>query len=191
MAEETQHLLEKIRPPRVEITYDVEIGDAIIMKQLPFVVGIMADLCGVPLNPLPKLKDRKFVEIDVDSFTEIMGKIAPTLPIRATNVLTNAGGFLDILLTFSSMDDFNPVNVARQIPELAKLLESRQHLSDLLTKLDGNDTLDGFLQQIMASGPLQKSLQSEVAAEEAPASTPATSSPQDAKPGDVSPNPSK
>jgi len=178
MTESTQHILEKIRPPRVEITYDVEIGDAIIMKQLPFVVGIMADLLGVPLNPPTKLKDRKFTEIDCGSFNTVMGKMAPTLPLRVPNVLTNEGGELNILLTFNTMDDFNPINIAGQVPELDQLLTARQHLSDLLTKLDGNDTLDGYLQEIIASSALQKSLQSQVQAETAQT---------DAKPGDVQP----
>lgn len=178
MTESTQHLLEKIRPPRVEITYDVEIGDAIIMKQLPFVVGIMADLLGVPLNAPPKLKDRKFTEIDAGSFNTIMAKMGPTLPLRVPNVVTNAGGELNVLLSFNTMDDFNPVNIARQVPELAKLLEARQHLSDLLTKLDGNDVLDGFLQEIIANKTLQSSLQTEVQEEDTQA---------DAKPGDIQP----
>ena len=182
---ETQHLLEKIRPPRVQITYDVEIGDAIIMKQLPFVVGIMADLAGVPANPLPKLKDRKFVDIDSGSLNEIMSKIAPRLPLRVPNVLTNAGGEINVLLNFPDMDAFNPVNVARQVPPLAKLLDARQHLSDLLIKLDGNDTLDAFLQEIIQSTAIQKSLQSEVQAEDAQAAA------QDAKPGDTTPGPAQ
>lgn len=174
MAENTQQLLTKIRPPRVQITYDVETGDAIIMKQLPFIVGVLADLAGVPENTPPKLKDRKFVEIDMDSFNEVMGKIAPRLPLRVPNVLDNQGGELNILLNFATMDDFNPVNVAKQIPALAQLLDARERLSNLLAKLDGNDTLDSLLQEVAHSTDLQKELQTDIQQED---TQPGTSSP--------------
>jgi len=149
MAESTQHKLSRVRPPRVQITYDVEIGDAIEMKELPFVGGILADLSGKPEVPLPKIKDRKFVEIDRDNFNEIMGAIAPRLAFQVENRLADDGSKLNIELKFGHMDDFDPVNVLKQVEPLRKLYDARQRLSDLLTKLDGNDELEGLLQEVV------------------------------------------
>ena len=145
---ETQHLLDKIRPPRVQITYDVEIGDAIEMKELPFVVGVLADLSGDrdPNVPMPALKERKFAEMDRDNIGEIMAKIAPRLTFQCENVLTDDDkDMLNLELTFNKVDDFDPVNVIKQVPTLDELYKTRTMLRDLLTKLDGNDTLDTLL----------------------------------------------
>jgi type VI secretion system protein ImpB len=149
MAESTQHKLDRIRPPRVQITYDVEIGGAIEKKELPFVVGIMADLSGKPDEPLPRLKDRKFVEIDRDNFNDVLEAIAPRLALRVDNKLSNDGSKLNVELRFHHMDDFNPVNVLKQVEPLRKLYDARQRLTDLLAKLDGNDALDARLQEII------------------------------------------
>jgi len=151
MAESTQQKLSRIRPPRVQITYDVEIGDAIQMKELPFVGGILADLSGKPEIPLPKIKDRKFVEIDRDNFNEIMGAIAPRLAFQVENRLADDGSKLNIDLKFGCMDDFNPVSVLKQVEPLRKLYDARQKLSDLLTKLDGNDELEGLLKDVVVN----------------------------------------
>lgn len=151
MDESTQHKLDRIRPPRVQITYDVEIGDAIQMKELPFVGGIMADLSGVPEEALPKVKDRKFVEIDRDNFNDVMASINPRLVFQVENKLANDGSKLNVELKFNHMDDFNPVTVLKQVTPLKKLYDARQRLSDLLTKLDGNDELDQLLQDVVAS----------------------------------------
>jgi type VI secretion system protein ImpB len=151
MSESTQHKLDRIRPPRVQITYDVEIGDAIEMKELPFVGGIMADLSGQPAEPLPKLKDRKFVEIDRDNFNEVMAACKPRLAFQVDNKLADDDTRFNIELNFRNMDDFDPVNVLKQVTPLRKLYEARQRLSDLLTKLDGNDELDQLLQDVVAS----------------------------------------
>jgi len=151
MAESTQHKLDRIRPPRVQITYDVEIGDAIQMKELPFVVAIMSDLSGKPLDPLPKVKERKFVEIDRDNFNEVLASIKPRLTYQVENRLTNDGSKLNMELFFSHMDDFDPVNIIKQVNPLRKLFEARQRLNDLLGKLDGNDDLDRLLQDIVAN----------------------------------------
>jgi type VI secretion system protein ImpB len=148
MLESIQHKLDRVRPPRVQITYDVEIGGAIVMKELPFVMGIMADLSGMPENPLPRVKYRKFVEIDRDNFNDIMEKIQPRLAIRVDNKLENEGHMSTVLL-FNTMDDFNPLNVTQQIEPLRNLYEARAKLKDLLTKLDGNDVLDELLGRIM------------------------------------------
>jgi len=149
MAESTQHKLDRIRPPRVQITYDVEIGDAIVMKELPFVGGIMADLSGKPEEPLPKVKDRKFVEIDRDNFNDIMDSINPRIVYQVPNRLVDDDSKLNLELKFNNMDDFNPVNVLQQIKPLKKLFDARQRLTDLLTKLDGNDDLDMLLQDVV------------------------------------------
>jgi len=151
MSTSTQHKLDRVRPPRVQITYDVEIGDAIEMKELPFVGGIMADLSGKPEEPLPKLRDRKFVEIDRDNFNDVMTAIRPRLVFQADNRLAHDDSKLNIELKFGQMDDFDPVNVLKQVEPLRKLYEARQKLSDLLTKLDGNDDLDKLLQDVVAS----------------------------------------
>jgi type VI secretion system protein ImpB len=151
MAESTQHKLDRIRPPRVQITYDVEIGDAIQKKELPFVVGIMADLSGKPEQPLAKLKDRKFVEIDRDNFNDVLASSAPRLTYRVDNKLTNDGSKLNVELRFRNLDDFNPTNVVNQIEPLRKLLEARRRLTDLLGKLDGNDKLDELLQEVVSN----------------------------------------
>ncbi len=146
-----QHKLDRIRPPRVQITYDVEIGDAIQKKELPFVVGIMADLSGKPEQPLAKLKDRKFVEIDRDNFNDVLASSAPRLTYRVDNKLTNDGSKLNVELRFRNLDDFNPTNVVNQIEPLRKLLEARRRLTDLLGKLDGNDKLDELLQEVVSN----------------------------------------
>jgi len=152
MAESTQHKLSRVRPPRVQITYDVEIGNAIEMKELPFVVGILSDLAGKPENPLPPVKDRKFVNIDRDNFNDVMTAIGPGLALRVPNKLTDdTDAMINASLKFNTMDDFNPINIVKQVEPLRKLYEARQRLTDLLAKLDGNDELDALLQEIIGN----------------------------------------
>src|SRR5579864_25025 len=158
MPESTQHKLDRIRPPRVQITYDVEIGGAIQKKELPLVVGIMADLSGKPEEALPKLKDRKFVEIDRDNFNDILKSIAPRMTAQVDNKLSKDGGKTNIELKFRHIDDFSPLNIVLQVEALKKLFESRQKLNDLLAKLDGNDTLDQMLQTATANTDEMKQL---------------------------------
>jgi type VI secretion system protein ImpB len=175
MAESTQHVLSRVRPPRVQITYDVEIGDAIEKKELPFVVGVLADLSGKPAEALPPVRDRKFVEIDRDNFNDVLASIEPRLAIRTPNRLKpDANDNLNIELRFKHMDDFGPVEVINQVPALRKLYEGRQRLRDLLTKLDGNDDLAGLLNQVIANSADQAALKQQLggsaaAAEEKPA----------------------
>jgi len=149
--ESLQHTLDRVRAPRVQITYDVEIGDTIEMKEIPFVVGVLGDFSGKPSEPLPKLKDRKFVEIDRDNFNKVLEGMKPRVAYRVDNKLTDEGGQLAVDLTFKSMDDFHPERVAEQIEPLRKLVEARRRLSDLLTKLDGNDKLEELLQDVISS----------------------------------------
>jgi type VI secretion system protein ImpB len=159
--ESLQHKLDRVRAPRVQITYDVEIGDAIEMKEIPFVVGVLADLSGKPDEPLPKLKDRKFVEIDRDNFDRVLEGMKPRLAYRVDNKLTNDDTKMAVELRFKSMDDFHPEKVANQITPVRKLVEARKRLSDLLAKLDGNDKLDELLQQVIGSTESLEKLGSE------------------------------
>jgi type VI secretion system protein ImpB len=151
MPESIQHKLDRVRPPRVHITYDVEIGDAIEMKEIPFVVGVLADLSGKPDEPLPKMKDRKFIEIDRDNFDQVLEGMNPRLAYRVDNKLTDDDTQMAVELRFKSMDDFHPERVADQVEPLRKLVEVRHRLSDLLSKMDGNDRLEELLQDVMAS----------------------------------------
>ena len=149
MAESRQHTLDRVRKPRVHITYDVEIGDAIEKKELPFIVGVLANLSGNPENPLPKMKDRKFVEIDRDNFMEVMAIINPRLVIRVANKLSDENPEISIELLFKKVSDFEPQNIAKNIPSLALLYNKRNSLKNLITKMDGNDQLEAILTQIM------------------------------------------
>ncbi|MBW2592191.1 MAG: type VI secretion system contractile sheath small subunit [Deltaproteobacteria bacterium] len=152
MAKESlQHTLDRVRAPRVQITYDVEVGDSIEMKEIPFVVGVLGDLSGKPDEPLPKLKDRKFVEIDRDNFDTVLAGMKPRLAFRADNKLVDDDSKMAVELRFKSMDDFHPERVAEQITPVRKLVEARKKLSDLLNKLDGNDRLDELLQDVISS----------------------------------------
>ena len=167
--ESTQHKLDRIRPPRVQITYDVETGGAIEMKELPFVMGIMADLSGNPEQPLPNLKDpkRKFVDIDRDNFDDVMKGMAPRLAYKVDNKLTNDDSKMGVELKFNSIDDFGPEEVANQVEPLRKLVEIRKQLSALLAKADGNDKLAEKLQDIIKDTELQQKIGKEAGLGEA------------------------
>jgi type VI secretion system protein ImpB len=154
MAESLQHKLDRVRSPRVHITYDVETGGAIEMKEIPFVMGVLADLSGKPDEPLPRLRDRKLVEIDRDNFHEVLKGMKPRLAFRVDNKLTNDDTRLAIELRFQHLDDFSPERVAQQIEPLKKLIEVRRQLSSLLAKTDGNDQLSARLQEIISSTEL-------------------------------------
>jgi len=149
MAESIQHKLDRVRPPRVQITYDVETGGAIQKRELPLVVGILADLAGKPAESPEPLKNRGFVEIDRDNFNDVMQSITPRLAFQTENAIAKDGSKLNVELHFQHIDDFEPVNVIKQVSPLKKLFEARQRLTDLLTKLDGNDELDKLLQEIV------------------------------------------
>lgn len=149
MGESRQHTIDRIRRPRVHITYDVEIGNAIEKKELPFVVGVLADLSGMPESPLPPLKFRKFVEIDRDNFSEMMRIISPRLVIRVLNRISGDIPESSIELNFEKIEDFEPQNLAQKVPILAQLYRKRTNLRNLITKMDGNDSLEALLNQIM------------------------------------------
>ncbi len=145
--ESAQHKLDRVRPPRVHITYDVEIGDAIELKELPFVLGVLGDFTGMPEQPLPRLRDRKFVEINPDNFDKVLEGMNPHLAFSVENKLSEDpdAGQLRVNLNFKSMDDFEPENVAKQVKPLKELLDLRTKLADLRGAMMGNDKLDELL----------------------------------------------
>lgn len=161
--ESTQHKLDRIRSPRVHITYDVELNGAMEKKELPFVIGVLADLSGKPDpdRPLPKLSDRKFVQIDRDNFNDIMKSIQPRLAFQVDNELQGDGSKLNVELKFNNIDDFDPEQVARQVEPLNKLLQTRRDLEALLAKTDGNGKLEELLNQIVSSPDTLRRLRDE------------------------------
>lgn len=164
--ESTQHTLDRVRPPRVQITYDVEIGDAIEMKELPFVVGVMADLAGNKPHDQGKLKDRKFVEIDRDNFDDVLRSIKPRAVLQVDDKLSGEDNKFNIELNFEKVEDFDPVNVVNQVKPLKELLDARKKLSDLISKLDGNDDLDDLLQKVVKETDELKKVQELVKAQQ-------------------------
>lgn len=163
MGESTQYKLSRIRPPRVQITYDVETGGAIEMKELPLIVGILADLSGKPEEPLPVLKKRKFVEIDRDNFNDVMAAFKPRLAFQVTSKLNGDDTQkLNVALNFKNIGDFHPGSIVQQIEPLKKLYEARQRLRDLMAKLDGNDDLDALLQQVASNTDGQQQIKAQL-----------------------------
>lgn len=156
--ESLQHKLDRVRPPRVHITYDVEVGGAIELKELPFVVGVLGDFVGKPEDPLPPLKQRKFVEIDPDNFDQVMAGMKPRVAFTVDNKLQNDGTKIGVDLKFNGIEDFEPDSVVQQIEPLRKLVEARQKLSDLRSKMDGNDKLEALLNDVVANSDKQKQL---------------------------------
>ncbi len=156
--ESLQHKIDRVRPPRVQITYDVEIGGAIELKELPFVVGVMGDFVGKPEDPLPALKNRKFVEIDPDNFNQVLAGMKPRLAFTTENKLQDDGSKMGVELKFSNIEDFEPDNIVQQVEPLRKLVEARKKLSDLRSKLDGNEKLETMLEDIIANADKQKEL---------------------------------
>src|SRR3984957_19372721 len=148
MPESLQHKLDRVRSPRVHITYDVETGGAIEKKELPFVMGVFGDYSGMPEEPLPRVKDRKFVEINPDNFDNVLAAMKPHLAFSVENKLSEDAdaGQIKVDLRFRSMDDFEPANVAKQVKPLKELLDLRTRLSDLRGSLHSNDKLDEMLQ---------------------------------------------
>ena len=158
--ESVQKRLDKVRPPRVQLTYDVQIGDAIEQKEIPFVAGVLGDFTGKqdPNNPLPKLKDRKFVSIDLDNFDDVMQGMAPSATYRVKNKLGADGGEFAVNLNFKQMDDFRPEAVVQQVEPLKKLLDARTKLADLRNKLAGNEKLEDLLGDVLNNTEKLKSL---------------------------------
>ncbi|MDR7272996.1 type VI secretion system protein ImpB [Pelomonas saccharophila] len=157
MSKSSQKFIARNRAPRVQIEYDVELYGAEKKVQLPFVMGVMADLSGKPEDPLPPVTDRKFLEIDVDNFDSRMKSMKPRVAFNVENTLTGEGS-LPVDITFESMDDFSPAAVARKVEGLNKLLEARQQLSNLITYMDGKSGAGDLIAKVLADPTLLKTL---------------------------------
>lgn len=168
MAQESVHKkLGRVRPPRVHVTYDVEVGDAIEVKELPFVMGVLGDFTGQPEEPLPKIRERRFVEVNPDNFDSVLESIKPHLAFSVENKLSedpNAGQ-LKVDLHFKSLEDFDPEQVARQVRPLRELLDLRTKLTDLKGSLQGNDKLDELLVDAVSNTEKLEKLKSEIGSE--------------------------
>jgi len=159
--ESKQHVLDRVRRPRVHLTYDVETGGAIQQKELPFVVGVLADLSGKPDQDVVPLKKRDFVDVHGENFDEVLAGIRPRLDFTVANKIQGNDTSMRVELRFSSMDDFSPEEVAKRIEPIRRLLESRMMLADLLSKVDGNDNLDALLQNVVTNTDKLKKLGAE------------------------------
>jgi len=146
--ESTQHKLDRVRRPRVQITYDVETNGAMLKTELPFVVGVLADLSGQPKEKLGPMKQRKVVNIDRDNFNNVLEKAAPRVAMKVDNKITGEGK-LGVELNFKHLDDFEPAKVAEQVGPLRELLDMRKRLTQLMSKMEGNDKLEELLGQIL------------------------------------------
>ncbi len=154
--------LERVRKPRVHIKYEVHTGDATVEKELPFVVGVLGDFSGNPTQPLKSLANRKFISIDRDNFNEVMEKMTPGVNIKVQNTLKGDGTEMAVQLKFNAIEDFEPAEIARQVEPLRKLLEARDKLRDLLTKVDRSDDLENLLEQVLKNNEQIKKLSSEL-----------------------------
>jgi type VI secretion system protein ImpB len=162
MPESVHSKLTRVRKPRVHITYEVETEGAVVVKDLPFVVGVMGDFSGNPTEPLKPLKERKFVSIDRDSFDEVMRRMTPGLEFRVENTLADDGSEMPVKLKFSSIEDFEPANVVEQVDPLRKLLDTRNRLRELLSAVDRADGLESELEKILQSDEQIKKLAGEM-----------------------------
>ena len=155
----SQKFIARNRAPRVQIEYDVELYGAEKKIQLPFVMGVLADLSGKPAEPLPPVAERKFLDIDVDNFDSRMKALKPRAAFQVPNTLTGEGN-INVELTFESMDDFSPAAVARKVDALNKLLEARQQLANLITYMDGKTGAEELVSQLLQDPTLLKTLAS-------------------------------
>jgi type VI secretion system protein ImpB len=157
-----QHRLDRVRRPRVQITYDVHTDGAMQTIELPYVVGVLADLSGQPAAPLRPLKERKAVNIDRDNFNDVLAKATPRVAMRVQNRLTSEDTKLAVELNFRHIDDFEPARIAAQVPALKKLLEMRLELTQLLSKMEGNDKLERLLADVLSNTEQAKELAREM-----------------------------
>jgi type VI secretion system protein ImpB len=167
-SESLQHKLDRVRRPRVQITYDVEDHGAMKKIELPFVVGVLADLSGSPQEALKPLKERKATMIDRDNFNEVLGKATPRAAFKVDNKLTDENTKLAVELNFKHIEDFEPAKVAGQVPVLKELLDIRHRLSNLLSKMEGNDKLDQLLADILSNTDKAQALAKELGIQEQP-----------------------
>ncbi|NNH35946.1 type VI secretion system contractile sheath small subunit [Acinetobacter sp. NIPH 2377] len=147
--ESVQKRLQRIRPPRVQLTYDVEVGDGKEVKELPFVIGVLGDFSAASELEKTKLKDKKIINVDLDNIDEVMQSLAPRAIFQVENTLTEEGGRMAVDLTFNSMQDFRPENVVQQVDPLRKLVEARERLTDLRNKISNNERLEDLLDEVL------------------------------------------
>jgi type VI secretion system protein ImpB len=163
MGSESVHdKLKRVRKPRVHITYEVETEGAVVVKELPFVVGVMGDFSGNPTEKLKPLKDRKFVQIDRDNINDVMKRMTPGLNLKVKNTLKGDDSEMGVQLKFESMEDFEPANVVKQVDPLRKLLDTRDKLRDLLTKVDRSEDLENLLEGVLKNTDELKRLAGEL-----------------------------
>ena len=155
----------RVRPPRVHITYEVELGGAQVVKELPFVVGVLSDLSGANNKQLPKLKERKFVEIDRDNFDDVLKSMQPRVQMRVDNTLQGDGSELAVDLKFEKLSDFAPDSVVEQVEPLKKLMEVRNQLKDLQSRTEGNDRLEEMLDSVIDNETVREKLKEATGAE--------------------------
>jgi type VI secretion system protein ImpB len=148
----------RVRPPRVHITYEVETNGAMVQKEIPFVIGVLSDLSGQPAESLPRLKDRKFTELDRDNFDDVLKSMKPRVAMYVENTLKGDGSEMAVELNFQKLADFRPENVVRQVEPLAKLQQVRNQLKDMLGRLEGNDRLDELLNAIVDNSSVRDKL---------------------------------
>jgi type VI secretion system protein ImpB len=154
--------LNRVRKPRVHITYEVETEGAMIERELPFIVGVLGDFSGDPTQPLRPLAERKFIQIDRDNFNDVMARMTPGVKLKVDNTLAGDGSQMAVDLKFNSMDDFEPARVADQVPALKALIETRNKLRDLMSKVDRSEELEGLLEQVLKNETELKSLSSQL-----------------------------
>jgi type VI secretion system protein ImpB len=149
MPESVHEKLKRVRKPRVHITYEVETEGAVVLKELPFVVGVMGDFSGDPTQALKSLRDRKFVQIDRDNINDVMARMTPGLNLKVDNTLKDDGSQMSVELKFKSMEDFEPAQIVEQVEPLRKLKQARDKLRDLMTKVDRSEELESVLEQVL------------------------------------------
>jgi type VI secretion system protein ImpB len=154
--------LNRVRKPRVHITYEVETEGAQIERELPFVVGVLGDFSGDPTQPLRPMADRKFTQIDRDNFNDVMARMAPGLNLKVDNKLADDGSQMNVNLKFNSLEDFDPARVADQVPALRALMETRAKLRDLMSKADRSEELENLLEQVLKNDDELKSLSNQL-----------------------------
>ncbi|WP_366657432.1 type VI secretion system contractile sheath small subunit [Fodinicurvata sp. EGI_FJ10296] len=150
--------LNRVRKPRVHITYDVETEGAVVSKELPFVVGVMGDFSGDPTSPLKPLRDRKFIQIDRDNFNDVFARMTPGVSMKVDNTLADDGSEMAVDLKFKSMEDFEPAKVVEQVEPLRKLKDARDQLRDLMSKVDRSEDLEGLLEKVLQDNDQLKEL---------------------------------
>jgi type VI secretion system protein ImpB len=157
-----QDKLNRVRKPRVHITYEVETEGAVVEKELPFVVGVIGDFSAQPTTPLKPLSERKFIQVDRDNFDDVLARMTPGLNYKVNNTLANDGTEIGVNLSFQKFDDFSPAAVVAQVEPLRKLMDVRNQLRDLLSKADTSEKLEALLDRILSDESAIKALGEQV-----------------------------